>query len=355
MTKFIQAPNEIIPGRRKDSTYVFLAGPIQGVHDWQKEDIPEDIGIEGVTFISPRRKEIDPNFNWQEQVDWETLAIRTSDIMLFWIPAEEEHIEGRDYAQTTKIELMENLARGKNIILGIDPSIHTRRYLVHKFETYTGRKVHETLEECIDELKAFLTKETDHTFFTSDTHFGSDRALTLSKRPFSTVEEMDWTMVERWNKVVSPSSRVIHLGDFGNYEMAKYLNGNITVLCGNYERKELEEGNINPFKELEARNINVIDQKVGAIQVKGFEEDPDLELVLGHEPTKVKTYIDTRAKARDPKAKGIFGHIHGRQKIKKFGVDVGVDGNDFTPVSLKTIKFYLEAIDKHYDEDVWVD
>ena len=37
----ICSPEEIIPGKRKEKTYVFLAGPIQGVHDWQSEDIPD--------------------------------------------------------------------------------------------------------------------------------------------------------------------------------------------------------------------------------------------------------------------------------------------------------------------------
>lgn len=83
MSKFIQAPESIIPGKRKDSVFVFLAGPIQGVHDWQREDIP-DLG-EGIIVISPRRAELTPNFNWEEQVAWETVALRVSDYVLFWV------------------------------------------------------------------------------------------------------------------------------------------------------------------------------------------------------------------------------------------------------------------------------
>ena len=51
----------------------------------------------------------------------------------------------------------------------------------------------------------------------------------------------------------------------------------------------------------------------------------------------------------------IFGHIHGRQKIKKFGIDVGVDGNNYTPVSDDEVLFYINAIRKgYYDDEVWV-
>lgn len=41
------------------------------------------------------------------------------------------------------------------------------------------------------------------TFYISDTHFDYEKIITLTKRPFSTVEEMNETMVERWNSVVT--------------------------------------------------------------------------------------------------------------------------------------------------------
>ena len=203
------------------------------------------------------------------------------------------------------------------------------------------------------ELKEMIEEREkgDRTFFTSDTHFGSVRTLQLSKRPFLDDLEMDWTMIERWNKVVSPSARVIHLGDFGDYEAAKYLNGNITLMYGNYERKDHEGLEKKPIDWLKEHNVKVVDPTVSAMQVKGFEEDPELKLVLGHEPLNVKKFLDTRD--ADQGSWCLFGHIHARQRVKKFGVDVGVDGNNFTPMSLKDVKFYLEAIDKHYDKEVW--
>jgi calcineurin-like phosphoesterase family protein len=54
----------------------------------------------------------------------------------------------------------------------------------------------------------------------SDTHFGHERMITTFKdangqpaRRFSSVEEMDETMVERWNSRVKPADHVWHLGD----------------------------------------------------------------------------------------------------------------------------------------------
>ena len=67
-------------------------------------------------------------------------------------------------------------------------------------------------------------------------------------------------------------------------------------------------------------------------------------LVLAHEPLKIK----------ETGGKGLFGHIHGRQKIKTFGIDVGVDGNNFYPLSEDDVEFYLNAIRKgYYDKEVW--
>ena len=61
----------------------------------------------------------------------------------------------------------------------------------------------------------------ENIFFTSDTHFGQQRALELSRRPFTCVEEMDRTIMANWNTIVGKDDIVIHLGDFGNYDMVK--------------------------------------------------------------------------------------------------------------------------------------
>ncbi len=40
------------------------------------------------------------------------------------------------------------------------------------------------------------------TYFTSDTHFGSDRTLKFSCRPYSNVKEMDQSIIDNWNQLV---------------------------------------------------------------------------------------------------------------------------------------------------------
>lgn len=59
---------------------------------------------------------------------------------------------------------------------------------------------------------------------------------------------------------------------------------------------------------------------------------------------------------KDPSRKFLlFGHIHGLQKIKMFGLNVGVDCNNFEPISLEDVQFFRNAIEKgYYDQDVWI-
>lgn len=349
----IRAIEDLVRETKKDKTYVFLGGPIQGAPDWQNS-IPE---IDGVEFINPKRSSIKDDFNYNEQVDWETKALRISDIALFWIPKEIESIPGRDYAQTTKIELMENLCRGKTIILGIDEGVHTKRYLELKALKYGCSKVLGSLDECIEQLKIHLRRiKNKTTLFTSDTHFGSQRALTLSRRPFRTVDEMNWTIVERWNKVVNPDDTVFHLGDFGDRSFIKYLNGNIKLLCGNYEAYEVADHWDNFYKFGEAlirlgfsdvySSTEIVDYNLDPISdIESEYHDQKAILSMNHMPEYLKGKI---------KDYGLFGHIHGRQKIKSWGIDVGVDSNNFTPMSLDDIRFFISALQRgYYDNNVF--
>lgn len=346
----ICSPDNLIPGIKKHKIYVFLAGPIQGGPDW-RSDIE---AIDGVIYINPQRRNMD-GFDWAKQVEWETKGLAISDYILFWIPQEIEHIEGRDYAQTTKIELMENLCLNKNIILGIDKDIHTRRYLEYKFKKYTnGNVCHTTLNECLNELKKKISEHKPTYYFTSDTHFGSDRALKLSKRPFKSVEDMDWTMVRNWNNVVCPNDTVWHLGDFGDYKYVKYLNGNIMFSPGNYEQKEIEDK-----KSLEDWVDDILDKGFTGISARDHVVtldifSPEYTVFAYHEPEFLKDYLKSGNLLGKEKTYGLFGHIHGRDKVKTWGIDVGVDCNNFTPMSVDDVKFYLNALDKgYYDKNVF--
>jgi calcineurin-like phosphoesterase family protein len=76
------------------------------------------------------------------------------------------------------------------------------------------------------------------TWFTSDTHFGHARIIELALRPFASVEEMDETMIERWNEIVAPGDTVHHLGDFAFADHNIYLprlKGHKHLIIGNHD------------------------------------------------------------------------------------------------------------------------
>ena len=79
------------------------------------------------------------------------------------------------------------------------------------------------------------------TFFTSDLHLGHRNIIRLCGRPFASLEEMDETLVRRWNRKVGQDDNVFVVGDlFFRAEdpegLLKRLNGRKTLILGNHDR-----------------------------------------------------------------------------------------------------------------------
>ena len=170
------------------------------------------------------------------------------------------------------------------------------------------------------------------TFFTSDTHFGHQRTLEFSRRPFADVASMDAALVANWNSAVNAGDTVYHLGDFGTMESLDYLkklNGNIIFLPGNYETPEM--------MEVLSKTCEII-QPNTVIEVEGHR------FQLVHQP--------------DEATEGeffLFGHIHQLQMVKRNGLNVGVDCHFFRPIPLDVVLFYKNAIENHYDDNVFME
>lgn len=90
-----------------------------------------------------------------------------------------------------------------------------------------------------------------NTFFISDSHFGQVNILTFTNsdgsrlRPFLTVEEMNETMVERWNNTVRPHDKVYHLGDIAmshkHLPILGRLNGEKVLIKGNHDTGKISQ------------------------------------------------------------------------------------------------------------------
>ena len=195
-----------------------------------------------------------------------------------------------------------------------------------------------------------ITKFTgDGLFFTSDTHFNHENILRFCNRPFANIEEHDKALIENWNSVVGINDTVFHLGDFcfGNPQavehIAKQLNGHIILIRGNHDDKNLQKSLWGLFEEVlyQAR-----------IQVDGRT------VYLNHFPFLCFAHADPDM-YKDSYAYNLYGHVHSGKYTKTSDegrlsycyptqYDVGVDNNNYTPISWKDVDFKIqESIKEH--------
>jgi len=174
------------------------------------------------------------------------------------------------------------------------------------------------------------------TFFTADHHFGHAKVIEYTKRPFSTVEDMDNAMINIWNFVVRPADEVYHLGDFTLGNLEKFwsyrnrLNGKIYLITGGHD--------YNWYKKFLSSSNTMVLPQLHRIKMQGKE------IVLCHYPllTWEKSHYGSLH---------LHGHCHGKIGIvgragninlpprqeNGFRVDVGIDCWYYTPVTLEQI------------------
>jgi len=186
------------------------------------------MGMDNITFLSPRYTTMRMPSN---QVQWETQGLRMCDVALFWIPNKDPKAElgTRVYAETTKMELAENIARGKKIILGIDTEINGTRHMKFLAKRYGIKKVHTSMEGCLEELKEWIVKakHREHHILSP----GFDSRQQLADHPeFVDLLAMNQTLMERWNRIVAPGDKVYVHGEFDSEEWKSLVNGDIQIV-----------------------------------------------------------------------------------------------------------------------------
>ena len=181
-------------------------------------------------------------------------------------------------------------------------------------------------------------------FVISDTHFGHTNSWEKFKlpngdplRPFTSTEEMDETMVERWNAVVRPQDTVYHLGDVvinkKSLHHVKRLNG----------KKRLVRGNHDIFKDAEYR-------EVGFESLYGVRVFVD-KFILSHIPLHPDS-VTERFRVN------VHGHLHaGEVKLSAIDMDtnstkqyidprylcVSVENTDYRPLSFDEVEARIKA------------
>lgn len=176
-------------------------------------------------------------------------------------------------------------------------------------------------------------------WFTSDTHFYHENILRFCNRPFGSIEEMNEELIRRWNETVPEDGIVFHLGDFclghpGDWnDILNQLNGQIYLILGNHDMKYIKQGFMKRF-------VYVTQQM--SIRVGGQA------IILNHNP-----FLCYGGAYRN--VWQLFGHVHSGpyshtgldiprlQYLFPRQYDVGVDNNDFRPVSFTEVKAKIDA------------
>ena len=157
-------------------------------------------------------------------------------------------------------------------------------------------------------------------FFISDTHFNHFNVIRYCDRPFKTVEEMNETIIKRWNMMVNKDDIVYHLGDFAfsnkeaTQEIVSRLNGKIRLIRGNHDTHNNQWYRDCGFEE-------VYDHP---IIIKDF-------VVLSHEPMPFvmnQMYVN------------LYGHVHTSPMFETWGKQSAclcVERHNYQPVREETI------------------
>lgn len=179
----------------------------------------------------------------------------------------------------------------------------------------------------------------ENVWFTSDTHFGHENIIRYCNRPFKNAEEMNAELIRRWRETVPEDGIVFHLGDFAHgssrlwNDILSALPGRKYLILGNHDMKSLRQGYMGKF-ELVAQQMTI---RVGGQAI-----------VLNHNP-----FLCYGGSYRD--VWQLFGHVHSGpashtgldhprlRMLFPLQYDVGVDNNDFRPISFAEVKDKIET------------
>lgn len=160
-------------------------------------------------------------------------------------------------------------------------------------------------------------------FFTSDTHFFHEKVIAYENRPFSSVEEMNETLIKNWNEAVSPGDLVYFLGDFGIGSIEK-----LKSLCDRLKGKKIAiRGNHDgTYSKLYKIGMNVV------VDEATIKVGPHLVTLRHYPPESTDRFV-------------IHGHVHGKKPFQLIdkSLNVSVEVTGYKPVSEKTILSLMDS------------
>lgn len=160
-------------------------------------------------------------------------------------------------------------------------------------------------------------------WFTSDTHFGHENIIRFCNRPYESLEEMDDTLLENINSLVKPHDTLYHLGDFAFNSHKQYRERieckNVHLVLGNHDKQKRQ----------------VYEALFSTVKNLSFVNWQCERIILCH-------YAMRRWNGSHYGSWHLYGHSHGTLPGHGKSFDVGVDPNNYKPVSFDQVKELIE-------------
>lgn len=154
-------------------------------------------------------------------------------------------------------------------------------------------------------------------YFTSDQHFDHENIIRHCNRPFKTVEEMNEFMLEQWTQKITDNDIVYFLGDLTLKNTKLWLpklTGRIVFIRGNHDRKL-------------ADMYDYMKIKIG-----------EYDVLLIHNPNS-----ETAIRLKRDVTFVVHGHTHNNNVPDKKFINASVEANGYAPISIETLKLYLDT------------
>lgn len=179
-------------------------------------------------------------------------------------------------------------------------------------------------------------------WFTSDTHFGHANVLRFCDRPWESIEQMNKALVDNINARVAPSDTLYLLGDFSfkmPVEAARELRGKIRCrdihwVPGNHDKDWSQPAVAGTF---------VVEPPITTLKLESGRK-----VVMCHYPI-----MDWPGLGHG--SIHLHGHIHATKEYNEWNralrllrYDVGVDANDYAPVSIDEILCFFEGVEHRH-------
>ena len=179
-------------------------------------------------------------------------------------------------------------------------------------------------------------------WYTSDLHFGHHNIIRYSGRPFVDVEDMNESLIDRWNAVVGDSDEVWVLGDvaLGGWRetlpaTVPRLRGHKILVPGNHDRCWVgsKHGDRHRQAFLDAGFDDIVDSPP-------LQNIIRRSVLLCHFPYRDADKTDLRYVEHRPRDRGnwlVHGHVHEKWRQNGRQINIGVDVWDYTPVHEDTV------------------